>query len=287
MQPTKTILIYGKTKSGKTLDVGHCFGKNAFFVLSEPDGLASIEASLGFVPDHFELTNIANPYAEVMQLLNRTVLPRIKKGDIKAVVFDTGSEFADRLLSVELANVGQDARRAYPKVYQQFTTVMRTILLSGAWFVMICHQKIADPDSDRMGGPLLPGRLVESIPSQFSLILRAVIENRERMYHCDPLDGEWIMGDRYGAAFEKQPMELKAIMWRIANPGKETPEELLKGKPIRYGGVIYEPGKLPKKVVDPLAGLDVPGNGAPADAAPADPLVVSGSADDLLAPSAT
>ena len=261
MQVTKTVLIYGKTKVGKTLDVGYTFGKNAFFILSEPDGLSSIEANLGFLPDHEELVNVNNPYAEVVALLNKRILPDIKKGKIKAVVLDTGSEFADRLLAVELIAAGNDGRRAYPQVYWKFTGIMRTILLSGAWFVMICHQKIADQDNDRMGGPLLPGRLVESIPSQFSLILRATVEDtpagRQRIYHCDPLDPDFIMGDRYGVAFDKQPMELKALMWRIANPGGDTPGELLLGKPIRMGGKIYQPGMLPKKAVDPLAGLDI------------------------------
>lgn len=280
MQPTKTILIYGKTKVGKTLDVAWTFGKNAYFILSEPDGLASVEANLGFMPDHHELVNIVNPYAEVMGLINKTLLPRIKRGEIKAVVFDTGSEFADRLLSVELGNVGQDARRAYPKVYQLFTTAIRTILLSGAWVVMVCHQKVADMDNDRMGGPLLPGRLVESIPSQFSLILRAAIKDtpqgRQRMYFCDPEDPEWIMGDRYGAAYLEQPMELRAIMWRIAHPDQETPADQLLGKPIRRGGKLFAPGTLPKKAVDAIAELTA----APEGQGQA---VATESADDLLA----
>lgn len=79
-------------------------------------------------------------------------------------------------------------------------------------------------------------------------------------------------------------MELKAIMWRIANPEKDTPDDMLKGKPIRLGGKVYQPGMLPKKVVDPLAGLDDLGV-PPAQAVAAEPLVVSGTADDLLTPS--
>jgi hypothetical protein len=291
MQPTRTILIYGKTKVGKTLDAAYTFGKNGYFLLSEPDGLASVEACLGFMPEHYELTNLANPYAEVTQHLQKVLLPLIKKGQVKCVIFDTGSEFADRLLSVELDNVGADARRAYPQVYRKFTSVIRTILLSGAWVVMLCHQKIADPDNDRMGGPLLPGRLVESIPSQFSLILRASVKNtpagRQRVYYCDPLDPEFLMGDRYGVAFEEQPMELRAIMWRIAHPGEDTPAVELAGKPIRLGGKVYAPGKLPKKFVDPLEGLvDLPGGATSAkgEAVSEEP-VVAQPVDDLMTPS--
>lgn len=264
LQPKKTILVYGKTKIGKTVDVQYTFGENGYTLNYEPDGLSSVEANLGFVPPYHELISITNPYGETMEHLNKVVIPQIKSGKIKCVIMDTGSEFADRLLSVELGSVGQDARRAYPLVYQKFTTVMRTVLQSGAWFVMICHQKIADPENDRMGGPLLPGRLVESVPSQFSLILRAAMKNtttgRERVYYCDPLDPDFLMGDRYGAAFAEQPMELKAIMWRIANPEGTTPEELLKGKPIRLGGKLYQPGTLPKKTIDPLAGLEGDGS---------------------------
>jgi len=281
----KTILIYGKTKVGKTLDAAYTFGKNGYFILSEPDGLASVEANLGFMPDHYELVNTTNPYSEITQHLQKVLLPLIKKGQIKCVIFDTGSEFADRLLSVELDNVGSDARRAYPQVYRKFTSVIRTILLSGAWVVMLCHQKIADPENDRMGGPLLPGRLVESIPSQFSLILRAAIKDtptgRERMYFCDPKDPDWLMGDRYGAAYEEQPMELRAIMWRVAHPGEDTPPETLAGKPIRLGGKIYAPGKLPKKIVDPLEGLG--GDPVAKDAGSEEP-VVTQSVDDLMEP---
>lgn len=288
-QPKKTILIYGKTKVGKTVDVGYTFGENGYFLLYEPDGLASVESNLGFMPPFHELVSITNPYGETLEHLNKVVIPQVRLGKIKAVIMDTGSEFADRLLSVELGAVGQDARRAYPMVYQKFTTIMRMVLQSGAWFIMLCHQKISDPDNDRMGGPLLPGRLVESVPSQFSLILRAAVKDRpggrERVYFCDPLDPDFLMGDRYGAAFTEQPMELKAIMWRIAHPDETTPDELLKGKPIRLGGVLYQPGTLPtKKVVDPLAALE--GDGSAGSGAkieePAQP-VVAKSPDELLA----
>jgi hypothetical protein len=280
MQVTKTLLIYGKTKVGKTLDVCYTFGKSAFVILSEPDGLASVEANLGFMPEHFELTNIANPYVEVMALLQKDVLPRIKLGKIKCVIFDTGSEFADRILSVELEKAGADKRRAYQPMYQMFTNVVRTILLAGAWTVMVCHEKIGDAENDRRGGPLLPGRLVESVPSQFSLILRAVVRNGQRMYVCEPLDPDWITGDRYGACFDEQPMELRAIMWRIAHPGEDTPAEMLLGKPIRMGGKLYAPGTLPKRTVpDLLSTLDGDKGGVPAP-------TVALSGDDLLADTA-
>lgn len=240
-------MVYGKTKIGKTLDVNYTFGKNGYVILSEPDGLASVEANLGFMPPHFELTSLKNPAGEVMDHLNKVVLPDVKQGRIKAVIFDSGSEFADRLLSSEMDKCGNDMRRAYQPMYRQFGTIVRHILLSGAWVIMICHEKRGDPDEDRRGGPLLPGRLVESVPSQFSLILRAVARKGERIYLCDQLDEDWIMGDRYGAAFEEQPMELRAIMWRIAHPDKDTPAEYLLGKPIRRGGKVYAPGMLPQR----------------------------------------
>jgi hypothetical protein len=221
-----------------------------------------VESNLGFIPEHYELTDIVNPYVEVVKHLQTRVLPRVRSGQIRAVIFDTGSEFADRLLSVELDKISSsDKRRAYTPTYQMFTTVMRMILLSGAWVVMTCHEKRGDPDEDRRGGPLLPGRLVESIPSQFSLILRATvkdtIQGRQRVYLCDPLDPDWIMGDRYGACYEEQPMELRAIMWRIGHPGEEMPAEMLAGKPIRLGGKLYKAGELPKKAVV-LSSLDAP-----------------------------
>jgi hypothetical protein len=288
LQPRRTVLIYGKTKCGKTLDVAWTFGENGYWLNYEPDGLASVESNLGFVPPYHELVSLTNPYGETLEHLTKVVLPQVKQGKIKCVIMDTGSEFADRLLSVELGVVGQDARRTYPLVYQKFATIMRTALQSGAWFVMICHQKLADQENDRMGGPLLPGRLVESVPSQFSLILRAAIKDtpkgRERVYFCDPEDPYFLMGDRYGAAYIEQPMELKPIMWRVANPDGITPDELLKGKPIRLGGKLYQPGTLPKKIIDPLAGLD--GDGAAGTGAkieePAKAVEVK-SADELLA----
>ena len=244
---TKSLLVYGKTKIGKTLDVCYTFSK-AFVLLSEPGGLDSVETHLGFIPKHHLLVDLDDPFGEAKRVFTQTVLPGVVKKEISSIFIDTGTELSDRMASAAQKSVGQDPRKWSPLVQRQMKELLRMALVSNAWFVMSAHERPPSAEDHVVGGPALTGALANTVPAMFSLILHAVVKpsmkGYARYYECDSLDPLWITGDRWGACENSQPMELSVIMWKALHPDQEVPEKLLKGKPIRYGGKLYKPGEL-------------------------------------------
>lgn len=254
MTQTRSVLIYGPTKIGKTLDICNAFKtktKLPFVLLAEPDGLASVESNLGWVPPHHELTNLNDPFSEAIQAIDQKVSPMAKRGLCSAVIIDTGSELASRLLDAHAQYKTDNPLKLYPVIGRQFRILIRKILTMGVWCGMTCHE--SEPRDNelsgfRRGGPRLPGSLVEEIPSQFSLILRAGVEldtsgtqevsleegdeiglgavevKYRRVYRCEQLHPRWIMGDRYSVAQPIQEMDLRPLLFRILNQGQPVPQ---------------------------------------------------------------
>lgn len=241
-----SILIYGPTKIGKTLDACFAFrtkSKQPFVLLSEPLGLDSVESNLGWELDHHELVDLSNPFTEAMQVLDKRVIPNAKAKRYSCVILDTGSELASRFLDAHAQFKTENPLKLYPVVTRQVRMVVRKILTAGLWCVMICHEQ--EPRDNelsgfRRGGPKLPGNLVEEMPSQFSMILRAGIEvddegeKYHRVYRCEPLNPRWVMGDRYGVAKLEQEMDLRKLLFKVLNPGAKLPN--FPPKPIRNPG---------------------------------------------------
>lgn len=241
-----SVLIYGPTKIGKTLDACHAFrtkSKRPFVLLAEPDGLASVESNLGWMPDHYELKDLQNPFVEAMKAIDTRVVPAIKSKRYSCVVIDTGSEMASRFLDAHAEYKTDNPLKLYPIVTRQFRLIVRKVLTAGLWCCMICHEQ--EPRDNelsgfRRGGPALPGNLVEGVPSMFSLILRAGLEvssdgeSFDRVYRCNPLSPRWVMGDRYSVAKGEQPMDLRPLIFRMLNPGLQVPA--FPPKPIRQAG---------------------------------------------------
>ena len=231
-----SVLIYGPTKIGKTLDSCNAFktrSKQPFVLLSEPDGLSSVASNLGWEPDHHELVDLKNPFTEAIQVIDKRVLPAAKAKRYSAVIIDTGSELASRFLDAHAEYKTENPLKLYPVVTRQFRMIVRKILTGGLWCCMICHEQ--EPRDNelsgfRRGGPKLPGNLVEDVPSMFSLILRAGLEVNEdgegyyRVYRCDPLSPRWVMGDRYSVTKEEQPMDLRPLVFQVLNPGMKVPK---------------------------------------------------------------
>lgn len=230
-----SILIWGPTKVGKTLDVHHAL-PNAITLLSEPDGLSSVETSLGYTPPHIPLVSIDAPYVEAMQHIGRTIIPAVQAGQFGAVIIDTLSELALRLQAAHSEKVTSDPRKLYPAIALQVGTIIRTLQTLPVWLVAICHrQNPVLGEKSRRGGPRLPGSLVEDIPFMFSVILEAAIDHGlgepRRIYRCDQNDSMYIMGDRWGVAPKKQDMDLRRVI--LARMYPNTPLPALAPKPIR------------------------------------------------------
>ena len=221
-----TILIYGNTKVGKTLDACHTF-KKGIVLLAEPDGLASVVSNLGYEPKHIPLTNLDEPEVELVQAVE-TVRPMMMDGRCSCVILDTGTELGNRLLSSFRRRFPKNGFGAFGFVQDTIQDLIRRLQTTPAAFVMLCHESsptIKD-GIKYLGGPLLPSKpLTQTVPTMFSVLLRARIHDRfGRVYECtkDPCD--WQMGDRYGATANLQPLDLRPIMFRIMFPGQDVPE---------------------------------------------------------------
>lgn len=232
-----SILIYGDSGIGKSTDVAYVY-RRAVWLLTEPGGLVPAEQCIGHVPEHVcPLYDIDNPDRELRDVVENHVVPLACAGKISSVVLDTGSELADRMVAAWKARK-MDVRQVFGRINDEFLTAIRRLINLkelGLDIVCICHEIGPERDDDGnllRGGPLMPGKkLPRTLPPKFDIVLRAAISvdigNKGRVYCCDPLDPSYIMKDRWGVTGAVQPMELAPIIYRIKNPGKEPPEDLL------------------------------------------------------------
>jgi len=225
-----SIAIYGPPKIGKTLDVAATFSR-AFFLLADPGGLTSVKAHLGYTPPHVELINLDDPFGEIMRAIDQQVVLDIKAGKHTAIVIDTMSELADRILNVEDRLSKGNARQSYPKTAQKIKAITRKLLMFPIWFVGIFHEQepIADESGYIKGSLALPGsKLPFAIAGMFSTVIHAVampgMTDSGRVYTCNSVDPHWVSGDRTGACMTRQDMDLRPIVWRMTHGEEPMPE---------------------------------------------------------------
>jgi hypothetical protein len=238
---TSTLLIYGATGVGKTLDVHHAFAAfKPLTIVTERGALDSVVANLGVKqPAMIELNDTADPYSSSRRCIDMANKAIAQNGH-QAVIMDTGSALAERLFVKVARDVSYDGRRLYPRVEAEFVDITLRLLDLPAWVVMICHEspfKTTERGAVR-GGPKLPsGGMIEQVCGMFSIVLRAVKGLRpgstqvERLYLCDQMNQQFIMKDRFGAAQKSQPLDLRPILWRIIAGDQALPP--FPAKPIR------------------------------------------------------
>lgn len=233
-----SILIYGQSGIGKSTDVGYALRKAAW-LQTEPGGLIPVVRCVGYTPQNvITLFDAVNPERELRNAVD-TVLNKARSGHVSTIVLDTGSEITERMVGSYMKK-NADGRMAYGKLMINVIEIVQKVIAAGVWFVCICHELPPEVDertgNKLRGGPLFPGKkLPRSMPPKFDLVLRATTDKKvgsqaKRVYRCDPLDGDYIMKDRFGVTREVQPMELAPIVFRILHPGKEVPPALLEKK---------------------------------------------------------
>jgi len=227
-----TILIYGRTGIGKTLDAFHCF-ERAWGIVTERGALDSVSANLGREPKHFELIAPDDPYRAMLDTINKQITPRVQTGEITSLILDSGTAWAEGLLMTAVSKAG-DSRQGYTKFATQLRRTMDKLLALPIWIVTLWHEEESESTSDGFfrGGPACGWRkLRQPIAGKFSAVYRAAVVNGKRVYQCDGTDAMWIQKCRYGAAAKEQPLDLRPILWRIMAGDKPMPE--FAPKPIR------------------------------------------------------
>lgn len=231
-----SVLVYGRTKIGKTTDVCYATRRlSPFVIATEPGALDPVEANFGFRPASIELVTPVNPQLEMIQLLAGPARQAVAAG-ARVLIWDSMTSFCVRLFS-HLMAVHKDGRRVYSLMRPMVADLVTSFLsIPALVHVAIAHEELPHDGEYGMarGGPKLEDRrLTEAIPGLFRLVLRATASGTKRTYECDGMNPLWVMGDGYGSAFPSQPMDLRPILWRVLNPAIPVPQEAYALKPYR------------------------------------------------------
>jgi hypothetical protein len=236
MTISPSVLVYGRTKIGKTTDVLYALrNMSPFVIVTEPHALDPVEANFGFRPASVELITPQNPQVELMRVLNGPATAAVAAG-AKALVWDSLTAFGTRLFS-DLMVRHRDGRRVYSLMRPAVADLVSTFLaIPAPIHIAIAHEEPPHEGEYGLvrGGPKLQDRqLTEAIPGLFRLVLRATTNGQARFYECNGMDAAWIMGDGYGCAAMKQPMDLRPLLWRAVNGDRPLPDSVTAPKPYR------------------------------------------------------
>lgn len=222
------VAIYGPSGIGKTTDLLYSL-PNALFV-APPGALKPAHNVVGHVPDSIEASTIMEATKIVADLA--------KRNDSKydAVIVDDFS-----LLSESTVNALEkklSGFKLWGGVRDAVLDFRNTARHAGMHVVLTAHESTPRTVNGTFirGGPKLPGRLPEDVPTACDLVLRAAFDQTRRGWHacyrCTVDDPQWVTKDRHGVTPDKSPMNvgeiLRAAGYVIRRPeGLEWQEELV------------------------------------------------------------
>lgn len=197
---------YGPAGLGKTVDNGYSF-PTALFVAA-PGALSSIESTCGYIPQR----TMVNSIPEATKLIESIA------GKFETVVIDdfsflaeqTFSQFEKKFNGFKLWGELRDAAL-------EFRDKARYAKIN---VILNCWEQAPKAKSDGTklrGGPLLPGKLPESIPALCDIVLRCQQEPKRKpwpvVYRCNA-DPAYVMKDRTNTASvcDPAPMNLGELL---------------------------------------------------------------------------
>ena len=243
--PTVMMTVFGKPKKGKTSDALAAF-PTALFV-GVPSAIQLVaQNELGFTPAMHPSPPQTLP--ELVYLLDQ-----IGQSDMAAqygaIVIDDASHICKRsmLFWEEQAPTGRSGRKdrfyAYQQLDRHLLTMSGLARHLGVHLVLTFHERTPSTNVDGYhcpGGPDVPSRnQTETVPSWCDVNVRAMVDPQhpdpwfKRSYYCDPMNSDWITGDRTGVCFDKTPGNMREILhasesnYRLSRiPGLEWQDEL-------------------------------------------------------------
>lgn len=220
--------IYGPSGLGKTTDLIYSFPCGLF--VAPPGALKPAYNVVGHVPQSVEASTIMEATKIVADL---------KKSNPKgfdAVVVDDFSLLAESTVAaLEKKHTGFKLWGAVRDTVLDFRDTARH---AGLHVVLTAHESAPRTMNGSFirGGPKLPGRLPEDVPTACDIVLRAAQDATRRGWHacyrCTVDDTQWVTKDRHGVTPDRAPMNLGEIL-RIAGytikraPGLEWQEGLV------------------------------------------------------------
>ncbi len=225
-QVPAVVAIYGPGGLGKTTDNLYSFPTGLF--IAPPGAVKPAEHVVGHIPDHVEAKSIADA--------TKMLEAEGKKARYSAVVVDDFSLLAEQ--SISLLEKKYSGFKLWGALRDEVLDFRDTARRIGMHVVLTAHE--STPKSSNgvfiRGGPRLPGRLPEDVPTACDTVLRAQLDKNRRGWHgcyrCTPDDPNWITKDRHGVTPDYAPMNIGEILRQAGfdiprAPGLEWQEELV------------------------------------------------------------
>lgn len=220
------IAIYGPSGAGKTTDLLYSFPNGIF--IAPPGAIKPAHKVVGHVPESTEAATIM----EATELVKK--LGQNKKYD--AIIVDDFSLLAEQ--TVAALEKKLSGFKLWGEMRNVVLAFRDTARRAGMHVVLTAHESTPRTVNGTFirGGPKLPGRLPEDVPTACDLVLRASFDGNRRGWHgcyrCTIDDTQWVTKDRHGVTPDRAPMNTAEIL-RAAGyfirrpPGLEWQEELV------------------------------------------------------------
>jgi hypothetical protein len=194
------ICVYGRSGSGKTTDCGYSF-PNALFVAAR-GALTSITTTCGYDPAQVAAKDIADATKKIEQF-NR------QGSKYDAVVVDDFSWLAEQtVLKWGKKLSGYDVWR---KVNEETLAFRESARHARSHIILNCWYKGPQTKHDGSyvrGGPDLPSKLPEQLPSMCDIVLQVGHDPMRKpwggTYKC-AFDSTHVMKDRFGTCYQLHP----------------------------------------------------------------------------------
>jgi hypothetical protein len=250
------VAIYGPSGIGKTTDLLFSFPTGLF--VAPPGAIKPAHLVVGHVPDHTEAASILDA--------TKIVRERGKDKRYSAIIVDDFSLLAESTVAqLEKKFSGFKLWGALRDAVLEFRDTARH---AGMHVVLTAHESTPRTVNGVFvrGGPRLPGRLPEDVPTACDVVLRAAFDQTRRGWHgcyrCTIDDPSWVTKDRHGVTPDRAPMNVAEIL-RSAGyvipraPKLEWQEELVEAlavamfnDPANESGLVAEAIELAREQTD-------------------------------------
>lgn len=207
------VLTYGPSGSGKTTDCGYSF-PNGLFIAAR-GALKSVNSVCGYSPAQIEVQSIDEATDTILKLQQQG-------GDYDAIVIDDFSFLAEQ----QFAMLEQKFARS-SNVFAKWGALRDCVLrfrnaarYCKSHVILNCWEKGPKSSADgsrTRGGPMLSGKLPESVPAMCDIVLRCGNEPMRKpwqgVYKCEQ-SNNYVMKDRTDVCTRLQtaPMNLGEIL---------------------------------------------------------------------------
>jgi hypothetical protein len=219
------VCTYGPSGIGKTTDQGYSFPRAIF--IAAPGALQSIKTVCGYVP----------ATASARTIKEATALIQKESKNYRAVVIDDFSHIAEQTFNALEKKFS--GFRLWGELRDEALAFRDAARYAGVDVILNCWEqgpKTSPTAGYVRGGPMLSGKLPESIPALCDIVLRASHDKQRvpwpGVYRCSN-DPAYVMKDRFNVAAQADPapMNLAEIL-RAAGIDVDRHPDMVQYEPV-------------------------------------------------------